>query len=1210
MKPMRYISLIIVLLSALGLAAQQQQSQYALYNYRNDGDFNAWLNIDVDSITYSNIGLDSVEYDNIVTQEVWTPDSCYRIPIEVVDSIAFRAPKPVLRDGIFYLREYHAAHTNAIDSLTIYFDSSISQDSLPAINQKVLSLTPTYPYEGGFAGRVVRITNIDSGIEVECERVDIADIFSHLILVGKAVSVDESPTTPKSGRRDFSFDNEDMGTIQFTINSDFEKSLFNGIYTVKTKKPKVTCGYYVYVDELFYKISADAYIRHDDLSHTIKINNDILQRLDTETYALLYELMNNDSMDEDEFKEMDKKLMELAWKKKVPLFEIPVGPVVFKLEFCPMVKLNGRVEASYQYSTKAIQHIGFEASGSTVAAVLNPYTVSLGILKNMNHTYVEDKSSANQKFGLAFNGSFTLGASLKLSACLWTEKVLRVSVAGEGGLKLTGTIDVNFDTTDFDSEEDDMYNFPLWYGLTKDTKANAKLYAKISGEVGATPSDFFTLKGDIEPESWQEDLGTVYLFPHFTKPSLPYKYEMGEWEYSPLTLHSTPSNDLMLSCDLGMIMTDSNKNRLFYTPQKEEYKKQEEWYEKYGDISISVASLDPGTYYCYPAFKLWGDKFWKAGPYTKIEVPEPMSISTNSEVLPKGKTVYVNINGGWGYYSASSSNSSICTAEIVENGQYQVKIVTSKSMTGPATVTVKDLRAGTTETILISVSDDGPVGDHEWVDLGLPSGTLWATCNVGANSPEEYGDYFAWGETEPKDYYGWWTYKWCNGSSHTLTKYCDDSEYGYNGFTDGLTELLPEDDAATANWGSDWRMPSDEQTMELRIDRYVTYKWTMQNGVNGYKITSNSNGKSIFLPAAGYRYGTSLDDVGDDGYYWSCECDLKYADFLHIASYNLFGSNTDRSEGMSVRPVRVKKAQRVITAIVLSEESSTLRLNETKTLTAFIQPSYATNRALTWESSNESVATVSSEGLVKAVAAGACVITCSAVDGSSVKAECQVTVTSGTTPDPGNHEWVDLGLPSGTLWATCNVGASSPEEYGDYFAWGETAPKDEYNWSTYKWMNAGQSNWRQINKYTFADGQTDACWYSNGTFVGDGKTELDPEDDAATANWGVDWQMPSLAQQYELINNNYTITIESITHNGVNGRLIMSRSNGNRIFLPAAGEDAVLDYAGSNGNYWSRSLYTQYSDTACGLFFNQYYNVDWDFLSRCDGYTVRPVRKQ
>ena len=910
------------MLSVLGLSAQQQQSQYALYNYRNDGDFNAWLSIDVDSITYSNIGLDSVEYDNIVTQEVWTPDSCYRIPIEVIDSIGFRAPKPVLRDGIFYLRDYHAAHTNAIDSLTIYFDSSISQDSLPAINQKVLSLTPTYPYEGGFAGRVVRITNIDSGIEVECERVDIADIFSHLILVGKAVSVDESPTTPKSGRRDFSFDNEDMGTIQFTINSDLEKSLFNGIYTVKTKKPKVTCGYYVYVDELFYKISADAYIRHDDLSHTIKINNDILQRLDTETYALLYELMYNDIMDEDEFKEMDKKLMELAWKKKVPLFEIPVGPVVFKLEFCPMVKLNGQVEASYQYSTKAIQHIGFEASGSTVAAVLNPYTVSLGILKNMNHTYVEDKSSANQKFGLAFNGSFTLGASLKLSACLWTEKVLRVSVAGEGGLKLSGTIDVNFDTADFDSEEDDMYNFPLWYGLTKDTKANAKLYAKISGEVGATPSDFFTLKGDIEPESWQEDLGTVYLFPHFTKPSLPYKYEMGEWEYSPLTLHSTPSNDLMLSCDLGMIMTDSNKNRLFYTPQKEEYKKQEEWYEKYGDISISVASLDPGTYYCYPAFKLWGDKFWKAGPYAKIDVPEPMSISTNSEVLPKGKTVYVNINGGWGYYSASSSNSSICTAEIVKNGQYQVKIVTSKSMTGPATVTVKDLRAGTTETILITVSGE-------------------------------------------------------------------------------------------------------------------------------------------FTP---------------------------------------------------------------VTRIVLAPNELTMEYGESKTLLATVLPLSADNKDVLWSSSDSEVAVVSGEGrnaTVTAVGGGSCTITCSATDGSGVYAECPVTVSSGTTPDPGNHEWVDLGLPSGTLWATCNVGANSPEEYGDYFAWGETEPK-----STYSWAN-----------YIHCDGSEGSC-HNLSDISG-------TQYDVAHMKWGGKWRIPTHDEQVELYEN---CTYSWTTIKGVWGGLFTSKINGNSIF--------------------------------------------------------------
>ena len=123
-----------------------------------------------------------------------------------------------------------------------------------------------------------------------------------------------------------------------------------------------------------------------------------------------------------------------------------------------------------------------------------------------------------------------------------------------------------------------------------------------------------------------------------------------------------------------------------------------------------------------------------------------------------------------------------------------------------------------------TLTGGGGGGDHEWVDLGLPSGTLWATCNVGANSPEEYGDYFAWGETQPKEYYDWSTYQYCNGSHYMLTKYCPTSGYGYNGFTDNLTILLPEDDASTVNCGSDWRIPTSEEWRELFS--YTTSTWS------------------------------------------------------------------------------------------------------------------------------------------------------------------------------------------------------------------------------------------------------------------------------------------------------------------------------------------------------------------------------------------------
>ena len=102
-------------------------------------------------------------------------------------------------------------------------------------------------------------------------------------------------------------------------------------------------------------------------------------------------------------------------------------------------------------------------------------------------------------------------------------------------------------------------------------------------------------------------------------------------------------------------------------------------------------------------------------------------------------------------------------------------------------------------------------GDYDYVDLGLPSGILWATCNVGATVPEDYGDYFAWGETESKTNYGWNTYQYCMGNLSLLTKYCNNSSYGYNGFTDNLTILEPSDDATTVNLGADWRMPTKEE---------------------------------------------------------------------------------------------------------------------------------------------------------------------------------------------------------------------------------------------------------------------------------------------------------------------------------------------------------------------------------------------------------------
>ena len=195
----------------------------------------------------------------------------------------------------------------------------------------------------------------------------------------------------------------------------------------------------------------------------------------------------------------------------------------------------------------------------------------------------------------------------------------------------------------------------------------------------------------------------------------------------------------------------------------------------------------------------------------------------------------------------------------------------------------------------------------EYVDLGLPSGTLWATRNIGANTPVEDGDYFAWGETEPKDVYDWRTYKWCQGYDYSFTKYCTDYEYGYNGFTDNKRKLDPEDDAAYVNWGSSWRMPTKQQQNELR-DK-CTWTWTTLDGVNG-RLVTGPNGNSIFLPAAGDRLDSKLRDDGFWGYYWSCELYFNtdgsdVAQKLHFYSVHFDTGWQVRYYGLTVRAVHV-----------------------------------------------------------------------------------------------------------------------------------------------------------------------------------------------------------------------------------------------------------------------------------------------------------------
>ena len=473
-----------------------------------------------------------------------------------------------------------------------------------------------------------------------------------------------------------------------------------------------------------------------------------------------------------------------------------------------------------------------------------------------------------------------------------------------------------------------------------------------------------------------------------------------------------------------------------------------------------------------------------------------------------------------------------------------------------------------------------------YVDLGLPSGLLWSTCNVGAEVPEGYGDYFAWGETQPKDNYWWSTYQHCNnGYNRRLTKYCTDSYYGYNGFTDYLTTLLPEDDAAKVNWGEDWRMPTNEEWQELYDNTTQTH--TTQNGIEGVLFTA-SNGNTLFMPSAGLHYDSSLDEVGGNGYYWSSSLNAGSPVYGLSKVLDMWGGAVaywdeeeegDRFFGMSVRAVRCKNS--VINVAASSTACGSVSGGGTYSDGTSCTVTATANEGYTFVCWSENDVMVSPEATYTFM-----------VSGNRNLVAFFYNYVSGA------YQYVDLGLPSGMLWATCNVGAETPEGYGDYFAWGETDPKNTYSWSSYIYANGTSLYNLKLTKYCTRS------YYGNNGFT-DNLTTLLPEDDAATANWGSDWRMPTSAEWQELINNT-TYTWASL--NGVKGRFF-NASNGNSIFLPAAGyrSGSSLNGAGRYGYYWSSSLDANSPYYAWRLYFNSNYNSRYQDY-RYYGQTVRAVR--
>lgn len=300
--------------------------------------------------------------------------------------------------------------------------------------------------------------------------------------------------------------------------------------------------------------------------------------------------------------------------------------------------------------------------------------------------------------------------------------------------------------------------------------------------------------------------------------------------------------------------------------------------------------------------------FYDCFGLTQIDIPENVTriadeafyqCSALSSIIIPGNVTYI---GSRAFRSCSSLNSITFLSTVPPQLANEDAFMYT---TCPIFVPGNSLEAYKNALHWKNVEEGRILATPEAVDLGLS--VKWASWNLGASVPEEYGDYFAWDETETKDNYSWETYKWSNEDSNKFTKYCPTNKTNYwdgTGSPDGKTVLDLEDDASRANWGGTWRMPTDAEWTELRNN--CTWTWTTQNGVNGRLVTSNINGNNIFLPAAGHRLLSNLFGAGSDGDYWSSSLNTDYPAYawsVYFNSNNVYRDFGSRGSGQSVRPV-------------------------------------------------------------------------------------------------------------------------------------------------------------------------------------------------------------------------------------------------------------------------------------------------------------------
>ena len=886
---------LIFIMTAVAFCGMAQTIGDAFYIYRNDGEFNAFFRDEVLSIEYSYMDAEGNTHDEVVTQVVNTADSVYMIPLAAIDSVGFVQPETKYKADAIPLTGTLFDYLLKAEGMTLTFDGSLPTAMKPKVADRLVTMELTEKLPYGFAGVVTKVSDGTDGIDVVCDSIDFEDVverFYGVVAYGGddtfQSSQSRAPATSQGSRAPVVLTrNYDLPNTPIDIPIDISAYITKkSIYDINGKaelnvniKPQTRVKITLVIDGL--------------RSHT---QLHLTSRLVTSTKIDICGEAN---------KELKLNLLPNDGNCKgpwgIPLY-FAIGP---KLEFGGelLAGFTARatidVEADYKYYPAMVIF-----SPLLLAPVVNEVTGNVNI-SGFDLTF--DQVGAK--------GTLRGGAFFRLGVTPGDHKKAWMGLEADGGAKC----DVNF-----------LFDIARLREADKSTA----LYDELKSLCDLEAKPFF---GIHFMASAQDDHYTFKTGPKFDnfggtwfKGGLLPSFDGTKLSHSPRGSKSADATtNISGACPIpytvGFSLFDGDGNRV---QQPVWHGEKYSLFNRFPSYKGAFDNLrTDGFYTVYPAIRLFNYDML-ASPSANLSMEIPVTLSdfkvTKSQYKKDGFThegktydYRFDVSVKATLYEASPDITEWGYAYLDPNGREALIPLTKFGNTytdtryayfrneASSTCTLYGYvkYAGSDEPVYGTPMDFPleykttacPDNNHpHMIDLGLPSGTKWACCNVGAAAPEQYGSYFAWGETQPKSVYNWETYLYGG--------YWDDVDYiDYIGSDIAGTGY----DAASANWGTQWRMPSLEQCDEFVNN--TTWEWTAQNGVNGMKFTG-PNGGTIFLPAAGYRWGGGLYYAGDYGDYWSSTLygggpDGAWGLYFvggDASTYYYY----DRDIGHSVRPVR------------------------------------------------------------------------------------------------------------------------------------------------------------------------------------------------------------------------------------------------------------------------------------------------------------------